>query len=299
MYCTQTTIKAFSKQKGQGFCCTPRAITHAKDKTPEGVKTPSGVFCSSLDNNKGTTHRLTPEQIKKYNPWSKKQRRFYQRAMSGMASGGQLRFLTLTSSPQSDGALLTKHLQVLKQRIKRRGWEKRKRGERKRACFEYLGTQEETHSGLRHVHILYKGCYIPQRWLSASWGELHKAPIVHVCSVRQNRVAKYKIAGYISKYLNKQMTARFLCSWHWVFRGFVGRWKMFKKEFGGEAMKEWGRLLAGEKISIGKLYEVLPPPDGRVVLSFEGLKQSLKNQRLGFGLVNGQVSWETCKAVYS
>ncbi len=271
--CTQPSIKEFSFQgtKGNPALLPPQPSNRSCDGE-ELPQQPQRSF-SSLDINKGISRHLNSEQKKNYNPWSKKQRRFYHRAMSGMASNEQLRFLTLTSSPQSDGTLLTKHASVLKQRIKRRAWEQRKRGERKHARFEYLGAQEETRGGLRHVHYLYKGCYIPQRWLSAAWAELHAAPIVHVCSVRQKRRAQQKVANYVSKYLSKDMDARFLCSWQWCFRGFGGRWEMFKKEFRGGALKRWHRLLAGEKIYVGGNYAVLPPPSGKVVV----MKQSNLN----------------------
>jgi hypothetical protein len=202
---------------------------------------------ASLDNNKGVSRHLTPEQQKKYNPWSKKQRNFYHRALSGMAAGGGsgLRLLTLTSSLRSEPALLTKHASVLIKRIRRGAWEKRRRGEHRHVDFEYIGTHETSEGGLHHLHVLYKGCFIPQRWLSAAWAELHAAPIVHVCAIRQRREAQRTITAYISKYLNKDMAARFSYSSKWCFKGFVGYWNLFKREFGADALARWRELLAG------------------------------------------------------
>jgi hypothetical protein len=73
----------------------------------------------------------------------------------------------------------------LTRRIRRRGW-----------THEYLAVWELTRAGTPHVHVLQRGDYIPQRWLSAAWARLTGCPVVDIRQITSARAA----AGYVTKY---------------------------------------------------------------------------------------------------
>jgi DNA-binding transcriptional LysR family regulator len=68
--------------------------------------------------------------------------------------------------------------------------------------IEYLGVVEpQPGRGAAHIHVIYRGPYIPQRWLSNAAREAGFGPIVDI------RRAPKGIASYIAKYLTKDLTA--------------------------------------------------------------------------------------------
>ena len=183
-----------------------------------------GLRRSSLDNN---IHNLP-----KRSTWSFKQKRAYHRLLSGLkrakALGKTVRFMTLTSSPKSDWREINAHFQVLRKRI-----------ERSFGKIDYI--KFRTNEGHGVLHIVYVGPFIPQRWLSRNWEEIHGAKIVDIRKVKgEKRIARY----LISNYLVTQTFVRMSWSWGWVFRGFVGLWKKFIKKYGYPlCIKKWTSFL--------------------------------------------------------
>lgn len=162
----------------------------------------------------------------------RKRRRAFHRIMSGFEATHypreQVRFLTLTSSSSEVGVLIHKHFRALQMRIRRR-WGK----------FDYLAIRTDEGHGV--YHVLFRGRYIPQDWLSRQWQELHDSPIVDIRLVKhgRKRMANYMVAQYVSG----QGFERLSWSWNWVFRGFVGAWQAVKraapKDSPWEALRVW------------------------------------------------------------
>jgi len=65
--------------------------------------------------------------------------------------------------------------------------------------FEYALIWERTKKGTPHAHLLIRGPYIPQRWLSRAWSELTGAQIVDIRRVQ----SRAQVANYVTKYLSK------------------------------------------------------------------------------------------------
>jgi len=65
--------------------------------------------------------------------------------------------------------------------------------------FEYVKVMELHKSGFPHLHIAYRGPYIPHKWLSVVWRNLVGAPVVWIEKLDDPGRA----ARYISKYLCK------------------------------------------------------------------------------------------------
>ena len=179
-----------------------------------------------------------------------KRSRLINYALSGGARNGMLRLMTLTSAPSSPSDI-HRSFRALKERIRRR-WP-----------FEYLAVVETTESGLKHLHIVYRGEYIPQPWLSFAWFAIHGASIV---DVRVCAKGKRKLAFYLAKYFAKQ-GGKFWSSWGWVFRG----WRSFQKAFirsnrgwfarglGRMVWAIWQKLLQGEILMMGGRWVVKAP----------------------------------------
>ena len=115
------------------------------------------------------------QNLPKPSKWSKKQKRGFQRILSGFtrakALGKNVRFFTLTSSPTSKWRQINPHFQVLRKRI-----------ERNYGKIEYI--KFRTNEGYGVLHVLYTCPFIPQRWLSRNWDEIHGAKIVDIRKVK-------------------------------------------------------------------------------------------------------------------
>lgn len=107
------------------------------------------------------------------------------------------RFLTLTvnphwfSSPEERARKL-----VAAWRLIRRRFLKLRKGNK---C-EFMAIFELTKLGEPHLHIMQRGSYMSQKWLSAQMEELMGAPIVDIRAVR----GRGKVAEYVSKYISKR-----------------------------------------------------------------------------------------------
>jgi hypothetical protein len=147
---------------------------------------------------------------------SAKSRRCYHRVMSGLERGGRMRFLTLTSSPEST-AQIQASFRALYMRLKRRG-----------LISGYIKVPELTATGRFHLHILFRGSYIEQRLISTWWSQIHHASVVDIRAVRLNRKKK-SIACYMAKYMSKESAGRYSWSCGWVWKGFCNDWRCWKK----------------------------------------------------------------------
>jgi hypothetical protein len=70
---------------------------------------------------------------------------------------------------------------------------------RRFGAFEYLAVVEPQKRGAAHVHVVYRGGYIPQRWLSRSAAE---AGFGRIADIRRSH---RKLTSYLAKYLTKQL----------------------------------------------------------------------------------------------
>lgn len=138
----------------------------------------------------------------------------YHRVMSGLEKGGQLRLLTLTTAHQSDNDNFQKDFRKLRMRLLRRG-----------LFLDYIRCRELTKSGLRHEHILFRGSYINQVYLSHLWESVHGAPVVWIQHVQ----GKGRLASYLAKYAGKAIASRTAYSWGWVWPGFAHSWALVKR----------------------------------------------------------------------
>lgn len=149
---------------------------------------------------------------------SQKSRRCYHRVISGLERGGQLRFLTLTSSNESPDTC-QRSFRALYMRLKRRG-----------LLQGYIKVPEQSKNGKQHLHVLFRGSYIEQAMISAWWQELHHAKIVDIRKVKGGRSPR-QLASYMAKYMSKENLYRYSWNWGWVWRGFVRDYQRLKKLF--------------------------------------------------------------------
>lgn len=150
-----------------------------------------------------------------WHPTSKSKRCFH-RVMSGIERGGQLRFLTLTSSNQSPD-MCQASFKALYMRLKRRGLMK-----------GYIKVPELSKNGKQHLHVLFRGSYIDQALISQWWQELHQAKIIDIRAVKHGRSPR-SLANYMAKYMSKANLYRYSWNWGWVWRGFVKDWTALKR----------------------------------------------------------------------
>lgn len=71
--------------------------------------------------------------------------------------------------------------------------------QKQKPVSSYLWVIEATQNGWPHMHILWRGRYIPQQWLSEQLAELLGSPVCDIRRVRDRAAA----AGYVSKYCGK------------------------------------------------------------------------------------------------
>lgn len=173
--------------------------------------------------------------------WTTKQKRFYHRLLSGMkrrTNGEKLRLLTLTTSSTASKYKLGQHWSALQMRIKRRY-----------PTFNYI--KIITNEGNGVIHCIYDGSYIPQKWLSNAWEDVHDSKIVDIRLLRSRTDHKRLSRYLVSHYLADHSYIRMSWSWDWVYRGFVSRWYLLKQHYKDSALKMWDAHLHGNEISNG------------------------------------------------
>ena len=172
----------------------------------------TGENALSLDKrNQNCTHAFyhgCPECVRR----KRRRNRCFQRVMSGMRLGGNLKMLTLTTSREAfdAGKDIQRSFRALVMRLRRRN-----------LCTGYVRVVEFTRAGLPHYHVIVRGGYIPQWWLSRVWAEIHLSPVVDVRAVRGRAGG----AAYLAKYLGKDARSRYSWGWDWVWRGFARDWR--------------------------------------------------------------------------
>jgi len=155
--------------------------------------------------------------------------RFWHRLFTGAETGDRLRFLTLNSSDESIvlGLDILKSFSKLVKRIRK------KHGE-----FEYFGVvaYDENEPLREHIHVICKGEFMPQRELEDMWIDVHRSIKPYIEAVDDVAAA----ARYIGNYLNMQSygVGKYIMSAGWVFPGWVGFSKWFKREFGEYPTRE-------------------------------------------------------------
>jgi len=92
----------------------------------------------------------------------------------------------------------------------------------------YIKVPERSKNGKQHLHVLFRGKYIPQDQLSTWWQELHKAKIVDIRRAGKGRSPR-GLAGDMASYMTKQKLYRYSWSWGWVWHGFVKDYQRLKK----------------------------------------------------------------------
>ena len=176
---------------------------------------------------------------------------------SGFESAGAhtetIRFLTLTTSDDSKDDIYASFEKFVK-RVRRRY-----------GSFEYVAVREWTVKGKPHLHILFRGKYMDQKWISSAWREVHESFIVDIRQVTSlkkaaNYLMKYlvkdgncveayvecsdgvirelreaKREGFVSRRGNRagengtlRYFRAFSCSSGWVFKGYAKAWKRIK-----------------------------------------------------------------------
>jgi len=169
--------------------------------------------------------------------YTKKQRRAFQRLMSGLTVGRsrreRLRFMTLTSSPEAKGRNLNADFRALKMRILRK------------YHFKMKYWKIRTNEGNGVLHIVFRGKFIPQRWLSEQWADIHRSPVVDIRSLYETRKGLTGIVFYlVGDYLAKQSFERMSWGYSWVFPAFVSYWRRIVEKYGFKrGLELWNKLL--------------------------------------------------------
>ncbi|MFC1932522.1 hypothetical protein ACFLXU_02685 [Chloroflexota bacterium] len=150
----------------------------------------------------------------------RKQARFWQRFFTGAELADRLRFMTLNSSDES----VVLGLNVLESFSKLV-----KRFRRKYGVFEYFGVveQDKEIEERRHLHLICKGVYMPQREIEDMWIAVHRSIKPYIRDV----YGKGGAAGYLGKYLGKERLSRYIWSAGWILPGYVGWSKTYRREF--------------------------------------------------------------------
>jgi len=135
------------------------------------------------------------------------------KVQNDILSGSPMSFMTLTwatrrnlppDAARSEMGLAWKRLVA---RIKRK-WPGQE--------FEYAVVVEKTKRGFPHLHIAFRGPYIPQNWLSDVWCALLGACIVDIQTCR----SQSDVAGYLAKYLSKDPTKLGTGKRYWFSQGY-------------------------------------------------------------------------------
>lgn len=184
------------------------------------------------------------------------------------ASGHPQRLITPTvntqafDTPEDAARALRRAWTTLMQEIRRR-WPG--------VDHQYMCVFEVTKAGWPHLHVLYRGTYLPQKWLSEKMGLYIQSPIVDIRKVK----GKKQAINYVSKYLSKGTVRldpvyRYSSSRRWVldrepenpyawknYGGFIqildGHPDYYRFIFQAN-----GFIIEGE----GTYFEARPPPGG-------------------------------------
>jgi hypothetical protein len=154
----------------------------------------------------------------------KAEKRRFHRLVAGLTIGmhqrERMRFMTLTTAPGVEKDI-NKSFVVLKLRIWRTfGWK----------FNRYFKLKTAEGNGV--LHIVYRGKFIPQSWLSYNWAQIHGGSFI--VDIRELHVKNglKPLANYlIVNYLTKQKTIRMSYGWRWCWLGFCKSYKNIKEEY--------------------------------------------------------------------
>lgn len=139
-----------------------------------------------------------------------------------------MRFMTLTTARRMKRTI-EQSFDVLKMRILRATVKKDGFLGFKFNRYFKLRTSE----GYGVLHIIYWGRFIPQRWLSKNWDDIHGAKIVDIRKCYSRRRKVNGLVGYLlSRYLQRQPIERMSYGWKWAWLGFCKSWRKFKEIYG-------------------------------------------------------------------
>lgn len=161
---------------------------------------------------------------------TRQEKRAYQCLLTGLSIGSQnnafYRFLTLTTK-RGVCRNMNKDFDLLKKRIQRAVY--KRDGFRGFKFNRYF--KMKTAEGYGVMHIVYWGRYIPQEWLSKTWQEIHKSPIVDIRAGYSNDKTNVRgLVGYLlTNYLTKQPLIRFSYGWKWAWVGMRKTWNSLRK----------------------------------------------------------------------
>jgi len=201
-------------------------------------------FFTSLDNMLRNSP-LDDKNFVRVSDWGKKQRHGYHRVLSGVKkaiyNGERLRFLTLSNKTWNER--LNQDFQALKQRVRRAGYR-----------FQYWKCRTSEGGGV--LHIVYRGDFIPQNYLSEMWyqitGDSYIVDIREINYDDYKRVARYVVSQHLTAGQGG-FYVRSSWSWGWVEKGFVRHWKNIVSLYAGSrGMKYcidlWDRWLMGSVV---------------------------------------------------
>lgn len=132
-------------------------------------------------------------------------------------SGKPERWMTLTvdakrpGTPEDHFRELRGAFNDLQKRIRRR-WPTQR--------FEYVAVAEATRTGEPHLHIAFRGPFIPQQWLSEQMNDLIGAPIVDIRWLH----GKKQTMSYICKYVGKKPHQFATHKRYWFSRAYEPKW---------------------------------------------------------------------------
>ena len=174
--------------------------------------------------------------------WSRKQKRAYHCAMSGLkrcrALGYTAFFLTLTGSPKTNHPDLRKDWDILVKRVRKLF-----------PLFQYV--KVETFEGHGVIHALYHHAFEGWKyrdihtWFSKAWSEIHSAPIVWNSVVGEKYSIK-KVSAYLCQYMSNQRGFfRRSTSLNWIFASYRKKWIALIVKYGfPQALYAWEFLLS-------------------------------------------------------
>ena len=97
---------------------------------------------------------------------------------------------------------------------------------------QYIAVFEPHASGWPHLHVLWKGHWLAQSWLSEQMKELLGSPIVHVSRIKNSKQAAFYVAKYFSKEPEKFGTSkRYWTSQKWPKLVGIDAGRAFHKGF--------------------------------------------------------------------
>jgi len=212
-------------------------------------------FGSRLHGDENAVFDFNERRYMKSWSYTKKQRRAFHRCISGLlrAKGRleRIRFMTLTSSPQSDRSKLNYHFNLLVKQIEYT------------FGFKMQYWKVKTNEGYGVLHVLFrvvddklprkrkKGVllskrrrgFIPHSWLSKIWEKIHGAKVVEIHELKGKK-SERDIAYYVvGNYVSKQPVERMSYSQKWVCKGFSIKWKGFLEVYGKRAVEIWDKWL--------------------------------------------------------